>query len=68
MNEIKHFMTRSPHAIGHDQSLKLAHERMHHFGIQQLPVLEAGVFPRPECAGRNATVLEAVNLVEFRHF
>ena len=43
MNEIKHFMTRSPHAIGHDQSLKLAHERMHHFGIQQLPVLDAGV-------------------------
>lgn len=43
MNEIKHFMTRSPHAIGHDQSLKLAHERMHHFGIRHLPVLDAGV-------------------------
>jgi acetoin utilization protein AcuB len=43
MNEIKQFMTRSPHAIGHDQSLKLAHERMHHFGIRHLPVLDAGV-------------------------
>jgi acetoin utilization protein AcuB len=43
MNEIKHFMTRSPHAIGHDQSLKLAHERLHHFGIRHLPVLDAGV-------------------------
>lgn len=42
MNEIKHFMTRSPHAIGHDQSLKLAHERMHHFGIRHLPVLDGG--------------------------
>jgi CBS domain-containing protein len=43
MNEIKNFMTRSPHAIGHDQSLKLAHERMHHFGIRHLPVLDGGV-------------------------
>ena len=31
-------------------------------------VLEAGGFPRPEWAGRIATVLEAVNLGEFRHF
>ena len=43
MNEIKNFMTRSPHAIGHDQSLKLAHERMHHWGIRHLPVLDGGV-------------------------
>jgi acetoin utilization protein AcuB len=42
MNEIKHFMTPSPHAIGHDQSLKLAHERMQHWGVRQLPVLEGG--------------------------
>jgi len=43
MNEIKNFMTRSPHAIGHDQSLKLANERMHHYGLRQLPVLDGGV-------------------------
>ena len=43
MNEIRNFMTRSAHAIGHDQSLKLANERMHHFGIHHLPVLDAGV-------------------------
>lgn len=43
MNAIKDFMTRSPHAIGHDQTLKLAHERMHQFGVRQLPVLDRGV-------------------------
>jgi len=43
MSAIKDFMTRSPHAIGHDQSLKLAHERMHQFGIRHLPVLDGGV-------------------------
>jgi len=43
MNEIEKFMTRSPHAIGHDQSLKLAQERLHHFGIRHLPVLDGGV-------------------------
>lgn len=43
MNEIKHFMTRSGHAIGHDQPLKLAQERMHQHGIRYLPVLDAGV-------------------------
>jgi acetoin utilization protein AcuB len=43
MQEIKHFMTRSQHAIGHDQTLRLAHERMHQWGIHQLPVLDGGV-------------------------
>jgi acetoin utilization protein AcuB len=43
VSEIKHFMTRSAHAIGHDQPLKLAHERMHQFGIRHLPVLDGGV-------------------------
>jgi acetoin utilization protein AcuB len=43
MTEIKRFMTPSPHAIGHDQTLKLARERMHQFGIRHLPVLDAGV-------------------------
>jgi acetoin utilization protein AcuB len=43
MNEIRRFMTESPHAIGHDQPLSLAHERMQHFGIRHLPVLDAGV-------------------------
>ncbi|HEX2677144.1 MAG TPA: CBS domain-containing protein [Polyangiales bacterium] len=43
MNHIKDFMTEAPHAIGHDQPLKLAHERMQHFGIRHLPVLDRGV-------------------------
>ena len=43
MTEIKHFMTASAHAIGHDQTLKLAHERMQQFGIRYLPVLDGGV-------------------------
>jgi acetoin utilization protein AcuB len=43
MNEIKHFMTATAHAIGRDQPLKLAHERMHQFGIHHLPVLDGGV-------------------------
>jgi acetoin utilization protein AcuB len=43
MTEIKHFMTASSHAIGHDQTLKLAHERMQQFGIHHLPVLDGGV-------------------------
>jgi acetoin utilization protein AcuB len=43
MNEIKHFMTRSAYAIGRDQPLKLAQERMHQHGIRYLPVLDAGV-------------------------
>ena len=43
MTEIRRFMTPSPHAIGHDQPLKLARERMQQFGIRHLPVLDAGV-------------------------
>jgi predicted transcriptional regulator len=42
MNAIKDFMTRSPHAIGHDQPLKLARERMQQWGIRHLPVLDGG--------------------------
>ena len=42
MHEIKNFMTQSPHAIGHDQSLKLAHERMVQWGMHHLPVLDGG--------------------------
>ena len=36
-------MTESAHAIGCDQNLKFAHDRMQQFGIHQLPVLEGGV-------------------------
>ena len=43
MNEIRHFMAASAHAIGHDQPLPLAHERMQHWGVRQLPVLDGGV-------------------------
>jgi len=42
MNAIKDLMTLSPHAIGHDQPLKLAQERMHQWGIRHLPVLDGG--------------------------
>lgn len=42
MYEIRQFMTQSQHAIGHDQSLKLAHERMQQWGIHHLPVLDGG--------------------------
>jgi CBS domain-containing protein len=43
MSQIRHFMTESAHAIGCDQNLKFAHDRMQQFGIHQLPVLEGGV-------------------------
>jgi acetoin utilization protein AcuB len=43
MSQIRNFMTASAHAIGCDQSLKFAHDRMQQFGIHQLPVLEGGV-------------------------
>ena len=42
MSQIRDFMTESAHAIGCDQTLKLAHDRMQQFGIHQLPVLEGG--------------------------
>jgi acetoin utilization protein AcuB len=40
---IKSFMTTSAHAIGRDQSIKLAHERMQGLGVRHLPVLDGGV-------------------------
>ncbi|HKU42083.1 MAG TPA: CBS domain-containing protein [Polyangiales bacterium] len=43
MNQIRNFMTESTHAIGCDQSLKLAHERMQQLGVHQIAVLEGGV-------------------------
>ena len=43
MSQIKDFMTASAHAIGRDQNLKLAHDRMLQWGIQQAPVLDGGV-------------------------
>lgn len=43
MNPIKNFMTEAPHAIGQDQPLKLAHDRMQQFAIRHLPVLDGGV-------------------------
>ena len=39
---IRHFMTPTPHSIGRDQTLALAHERMRSFGVRHLPVLEGG--------------------------
>lgn len=43
MNAIKDYMTPSSHAIGHDQTLKLAQERMHQWKVGHLPVLARGV-------------------------
>lgn len=43
MNSIEQFMTQSAHAVGHDQTLKFAHDRMQQFGLQHLPVLDGGV-------------------------
>jgi acetoin utilization protein AcuB len=39
---IDHFMTGSPHSIGFDQPLALAHETMRRLDIRHLPVLRAG--------------------------
>jgi acetoin utilization protein AcuB len=39
---IRNFMTVAPHAIGRDQPLSLAHERMSAFNVRHLPVLEGG--------------------------
>lgn len=36
------FMTPSPHSIGRDQPLSVAHERMRTWGVRHLPVLEHG--------------------------
>jgi predicted transcriptional regulator len=42
MSQIKDFMTASSHAIGRDQNLKFAHDRMQQWGIHQVPVLDGG--------------------------
>jgi acetoin utilization protein AcuB len=39
---IGHFMTPSPHSIGRDQTLSVAHERMRRLGVRHLPVLDGG--------------------------
>jgi len=39
---IDQFMTRSPHTIGHDQTLAAAHRLMREHSIRHLPVLDAG--------------------------
>lgn len=39
---IADFMTRSPHTIGRDQTLKQAHDLMNKYRIRHLPVLEGG--------------------------
>jgi acetoin utilization protein AcuB len=36
------FMTPTPHSVGRDQPLSLAHERMRTYGVRHLPVLEGG--------------------------
>ena len=37
------YMTPSPHSIGRDQSLAMAHQMMREHKIRHLPVLDAGV-------------------------
>jgi len=39
---IKQFMTASPHSIGQDQPLSVAHEMMRTHAIRHLPVLHVG--------------------------
>jgi acetoin utilization protein AcuB len=39
---IERFMTKSPHTIGHNQTLAMAHHMMTDHAIRHLPVLEAG--------------------------
>ena len=39
---VERFMTRSPHTIGHDQSLDRAHALMREHDVRHLPVLEGG--------------------------
>jgi acetoin utilization protein AcuB len=41
-DSIETFMTRSPHCIGKDQKLAVAHALMRKAGLRHLPVLEAG--------------------------
>jgi acetoin utilization protein AcuB len=39
---IKHWMTTSPHSIGRDQTLGVAHKLMREHGLRHLPVLDGG--------------------------
>jgi acetoin utilization protein AcuB len=39
---IRNFMTPAPHAIGRDQPLSRAHQRMRAFNVRHLPVLDGG--------------------------
>lgn len=39
---IQDVMTRSPHTIGHDQTLRAAHRMMQEHDIRHLPVLDGG--------------------------
>lgn len=39
---IDDYMTRSPHSIGQEQSLQVAHELMRKYAVRHLPVLHAG--------------------------
>jgi len=39
---IQKYMTTSPHAVGSDQPLSLAHELMQKHGVRHLPVLSGG--------------------------
>ena len=39
---IQKYMTTSPHSIGRDQTLAVAHSIMAKYGIRHLPVLEGG--------------------------
>jgi acetoin utilization protein AcuB len=42
MQPLRNFMTPSPHSIGRAQPLNVAQERMRHWGIRHLPVLDGG--------------------------
>jgi acetoin utilization protein AcuB len=42
MDSIRTFMTRSPHTIGQEQTLAIAHQVMREHNVRHLPVLEAG--------------------------
>lgn len=39
---IRHFMSPSPHSVGRDQTLEVAHSMMRTHAVRHLPVLEAG--------------------------
>lgn len=39
---VKHWMTPSPHTVGKDQKLSVAHALMREHGLRHLPVLEKG--------------------------